>query len=295
VTVAQNSIDSAIQAQDWLDRLAKPVQQSVKAVLRPDQAGSPLRNLLHGTFLGHPLHPVLTDVPIGGYTVGLVLDLLSYLPLGRRFAPGADAAIALGLVGVLPTAAAGLADWSHTSGQARRVGLVHALANVTGTLLYSGSLLFRSKGNRGLGRGLGLLGYGVVSFGAYLGGELVYRHGLGTAPTAFERATDEWQDVGEESAIAAGEIRKVDVGGAPVLLARVSSGQFGAISDTCTHMGCSLSEGRLKDAVITCPCHGSRFDVHTGSALLGPASVPSPRYDVTVLAGRIKLRPASPR
>ncbi len=295
--MAQNAIDRTIQSQGWLDQLADPMQRFVRNVLKPGPTGTPLRNILHGTFLGHPLHPTLTDIPIGGWTAALVFDLLSYLPfVGRAFAPGADAAITLGLIGAAPTAASGYADWSHANGHVRRVGLVHALSNATSVLLYTSSLVMRARGNRSLGRGVSFLGYGVVSFGAYLGGELVYRYGLGTAPTAFERpSSDEWADVGEESSLGRGEMRRVEVDGEPVLLARDDSGRISAMSNTCTHMGCSLAEGKLDGTTVTCPCHGSQFDVATGLAVRGPASVPESRYEVDILAGRIKLQPTQPK
>ncbi len=294
--MAQNAIDHAIQSQSWLDQLAGPLQRFVRNVLEPGPTGTPLRNILHGTFLGHPLHPVLTDVPTGSWTAAVCLDLLSYLPfVGKGFGASADAAITLGLVSVPVTAASGLADWSHARGHVRRVGLVHALSNVTATLLYLASMMMRARGNRSLGRGVGFLGYGVVTFGAYLGGDLVYRYGMSVAPTAFEEPSEEWTDVGEESALGRGQLRKVQVGGQPVLLARDDGGQVSAIADTCTHMGCSLAEGKLDGTTITCPCHGSQFDVTTGLAVRGPASVPEPRYDVSILAGRIKLRAASPK
>lgn len=134
--MAQSYIDRAIQTQAWLDQLASPIQRFVNKTLEPGPTGTPLRNILHGTFLGHPLHPVLTDV---------------------------------------------------------------------------------------------------------------------------------------------------------------SGGRVSAMSDTCTHMGCSLAEGKLEGTTVTCPCHGSQFDVLTGLAVRGPASVPEARHEVSILAGRIKLRPAGPK
>src|SRR5205085_9766883 len=131
--------------------------------------------LLSGTRLGHPLHPALTDVPIGSFTAATVLDLIG----GGRTEEAVEALLALGIVAAVPTAAAGLADWSETYGSEQRTGLVHAAANVVALSLFAGSLAARRSGRSGLGRVLGLAGMTALSTGGYLGGHLTYARGVG--------------------------------------------------------------------------------------------------------------------
>src|SRR4051794_18801077 len=133
-----------------LDRLTQPIVRTAKKIV----PAGPLKDLLSGSGLGHPLHPALTDVPIGSFTAATVLDLIG----GERFEDAVEALLGLGIVATLPTASAGLADWSDTYGSEQRIGLVHAVANVTGLCLFAGSLMARRQGSRALGRTLNLAG-----------------------------------------------------------------------------------------------------------------------------------------
>ena len=81
--------------------------------------------------------------------------------------------------------------------------------------------------------------------------------------------------------VAEGELMAFDVGGVRIAVANVG-GAFHAFGDTCTHLQCSLAQGDLDGTVVTCPCHGSRFDVTTGALLRGPAQVPVPSYAARV-------------
>jgi uncharacterized membrane protein len=142
--------------------------------------------VLHGDFLGHPLHPALVTIPIGAWSCGLALDFIGLLG-GRGFRLGADAVCALGLAGALGAAVTGLADWSTTRGGARRVGFVHGATNLVVVGFYGASLLSRAVGLRGIGVALSTTGYALVGFSGWLGGELIYRHGVGLHPEACER------------------------------------------------------------------------------------------------------------
>ena len=175
-TPAAGLVLRSIAAQSRVDGLAAPLQRALGAVL---ERGGGLRSALRGEALGHPLHPALTDVPIGAWTVGLLFDLLDlwrHNP-GLRFA--AEAAHAVGLAGSAGAAVTGLAEWSDTAGGARRVGFVHGLTNSAVALLFGASLLARARGARPLGVGLAALGYVLLAFSAWLGGELVFRYRVG--------------------------------------------------------------------------------------------------------------------
>lgn len=162
-------------AAQGLDRVANPLREAVQRVLPPGRA----RDALRGRWLGHTLHPMLTDVPIGLWTSAVVLDHVG----GRRGQRSADTLIALGAAAALPTAAAGLADWSEASATARRQGVVHATANSIALTLFSASLLAR-RNDRATGRWLARLGAVALAVGGYVGGHLAYAEGVGVSRRA---------------------------------------------------------------------------------------------------------------
>lgn len=181
----ENKLIGAIEEQTSLDRLADPLQHTVSAVL----ARVPrLADVLHGRPIGHSLHAVLVTVPIGGWTAGLVLDLAGVFSRRSRFHGAADLVTAVGLGGAAIAAVAGLADWSLTSGKARRVGLVHALLNTVMVGLYGVSIASRVTGHRTIGVALSTLGFGLVGVSGWLGGELAYRYGVGVRKVAVDPA-----------------------------------------------------------------------------------------------------------
>ncbi|GBF05614.1 hypothetical protein DAERI_050123 [Deinococcus aerius] len=141
-----------------------------------------LISLLHGEPIGHPLHPILIHLPLGGWIVGGILDFLPGRSSPER-EYAADMALLLGTVGAVPTIAAGWTDWSNARGQARRTGLIHGSLNEVAFLLNAASLLARRRGRRGLGKALSGTALALGGVGAFLGGQLVYRHGLGVGHT----------------------------------------------------------------------------------------------------------------
>src|SRR3954451_14624028 len=116
-----------LEHQDWLEPVETGLQKAIgEAFNAAGPVGRYLKNCLHGVWLGHPLHPVLTDVPLGAWTATLVLDLME--ASGRKdLAPGADVALTVGLAGAGCAALAGLTDWHVTDGRARRVGMMHGM------------------------------------------------------------------------------------------------------------------------------------------------------------------------
>ena len=270
-----------IEHLEALDAVARPVAGLVGRAVRPRL----LRNLLSGTNLGHPLHPPLTDVPIGAWTMAVLLDTAG----GRRAQPAADLLVAAGIAAAVPTAVTGLNDWSDTRGSEQRVGVVHAGANTVALGLYTASLVARRTGRRGLGKALALAGLGALTVGAYLGGHLGYVRGVNVNHTAFEERAPEWIPVLADSELAEGEPRKVQAGENSVLLHR-DGGAVRALSSTCSHLGGPLEEGEFHGGQVTCPWHGSTFDLADGSVFRGPASSPQPCYDTRVVNGQIEVR-----
>jgi nitrite reductase/ring-hydroxylating ferredoxin subunit/uncharacterized membrane protein len=276
----------SIADQEQLDRVIDPVKQPLEQFLTQR---SGLRSALNGTWIGHAVHPILTDIPIGAWTASCVLDLLDAFGINRGMRPASDAITAIGLAGALSAAVFGAADWSYTIGKPKRVGFVHASANILASSLYAGSLVARAKGRRRAGVTLSALGYDVLLVSGWLGGELAYRFGLGVDHTAFQSGPNDWADVAGAQDVAEGRLRRVEAHGVPVLLTRYQ-GQVHAMADTCTHLGCSLAEGDLQEDMIVCPCHGSGFRITDGQVLQGPATASEPSFAVRLQGDRLEVR-----
>jgi nitrite reductase/ring-hydroxylating ferredoxin subunit/uncharacterized membrane protein len=278
-----------IKKQDWLEPIADRLQATVAAAL-DGPVGPKIANVLHGTWLGHPFHVVLTDVPIGAWTTAAVLDLIEEKTHSRAIGRGADAAITLGLVGAAATAITGLADWSKIGGgQPRRIGLVHGLLNVTATACYITSLCLRRNRSRDAGRQSAWLGLFVSSLAAYLGGHLVYKEQIGVDHTANYSPPENFITVLGETELPENQLRRVDANGKPVLLVRRGQRIY-AIAETCSHLGGPLSEGKLEDTSVRCPWHGSCFSLEDGRVLEGPSVHAQPVLETRVSDGQIQVR-----
>src|SRR5436305_5819118 len=129
--MGEQAIANFIDAQEWIDAI-DPIQKSLRELL---QKSPPLKDALHGTWLGHALHPVLTDIPVGAWTLALVLDALEL--------QAADTAIGVGILGALGSAVTGLTDWSETDDRAKKIGAVHGTLNVVAAALYTTSSIMR--------------------------------------------------------------------------------------------------------------------------------------------------------
>jgi nitrite reductase/ring-hydroxylating ferredoxin subunit/uncharacterized membrane protein len=248
----------------------------------------PVKDTLAGTPLGHALHPLLTDVPIGTWTSSLLLDLLG----GAQARPASRRLIGLGILASLPTAASGLNDWADTtpaSDSVRRIGAVHAMANVAALGLYAASWAARRNDDHGRGVALGLAGAGALTVGGHLGGHLSYSKAVGVDNTAFESGPEEWTEVLDDAALGDGALQAVEAGGEAIVLAR-RHGQVYALADTCAHRGGSLADGELEGDCVQCPLHGSLFRLDDGSVERGPSAYPQPVYDVRVQNGKIAVK-----
>ena len=264
-----------------LDKVAKPLTGAVGRAVQPRL----VRNVLSGTDLGEPLHPLLTDLPIGAWVMSALLDTVG----GPAAEGAADLLVTAGVAAAVPTAAAGLNDWSDTVGPDTRVGLVHASVNTTALSLYLASLVARARGRRRGGKALGLAGFGVLLGGAYLGGHLSFVMGVKVNRTAWEQPPHQWTPVLAGTELAEGDLRKADADGVPVLLYR-TAGTVHALDSTCSHMGGPLEEGTISDGCVTCPWHGSTFRFADGTIVRGPATTPQPSYQTRIHDGRIEVR-----
>ncbi len=285
-------IDELVDRQKgWLDPLGRALVAYVRRAREALGApGAQVFDFLHGVWLDHPLHPALTDVPLGAWTVGAVLDTVDTFAPNKVVRGCADGAIALGVLGGLAAAPAGTADWHHTTGRDRRLGLAHGLLNATALLLYLASLALRRGKARPAGTSLSLFAYGVASLAAYLGGELVYGRGIGVNHALWQRPPADFVPVLREDELAENQPRKVMAGDVGVVLVK-RHGHIHALAATCTHLGGPLAEGELKDETIVCPWHFSQFALASGDVVHGPATFGEQIFEVRVRDGQIEVRP----
>lgn len=273
-----------LEALGALDPIAKKLSGFVGKATSP----TPVKNALTGRWLGHPVHPLLTDIPIGAWTAAAVLDLLG--PRGSQ--KSADSLVAVGLVAAVPTVATGAADWAdYSDDRVHRVGVVHATSNTVAAVCYLASLVARRRGKRARGLALSYAGLGAVAVGGYLGGHLAYGLASGMDRTTFVEGPADWVEVIEESALSDGEPHRVHAGGVGIVMVR-RDGVLHALAETCSHMGGPLHQGDVVDGCIRCPWHGSTFALSDGSVRRGPASAPQPLYETRVQAGRVSVRAA---
>jgi nitrite reductase/ring-hydroxylating ferredoxin subunit/uncharacterized membrane protein len=277
----------------FAERLSDQLQQGIGIVIGSNRKPPRrLKSLLNGTWFGHPLHPVITDVPITAWMLTAIFDIIWLISHTSWAAYGAFVTVVVGLLGALGAIVTGLADWSDTYGAERRVGLNHALFNATATILYVVSFVLRLLSGPGDGVAAVLIGFvGLVSviYAAYLGGEMVFTRGTGVNHTAWEAGSEDYEAVMTLSNVEENKLYRVTAAGVPVVLLRQGL-QFYAISATCPHAGGPLDEGTLTGDIVECPWHASRFCMRDGRVLTGPATVNAPRYDVRVRDGQVEIR-----
>ncbi len=270
-----------------LDPTADAAVKVVDAVLPK----GPLKDALHGTWLGHALHPLLVALPIGMWSGATLLDVTGADRKAARRLVGA------GVLAVLPTAASGWADWSElgASKRPKRVGLVHAAANIATTTLYAASYLARRRGDQARGRDLALLGAAGLAVGGYLGGHLAYSEGVGVNRNADSAPTPtEWTDACAAEDVRDGALQRVEVDGRALVLTRRGPVLQG-LEATCSHFGAPLDEGEIDTfgsdgACVVCPWHGSRFRLSDGGVARGPATSPQRAFEVREQGGRVQVR-----
>ena len=281
--------DGALDALESVEALDGAALKLAGAVSNAVPVGV-ARDALSGTWLGHALHPPLTDVVIGSFISATLLDLLGGDDTGRA----RERLIEVGLLSAAPTVASGLSDWSMTvygDRRTRPVGLAHASANLTASSFYAASLAARRRGAPGRARLLSLAGAAALSLGGLLGGHLSFTRGVGVNETAFDEGPRDWTTV-DAGELEDGTPASGMAGDTPVLLLR-HDGHLHAMHDRCSHRGCLLSAGQVEGESITCPCHGSRFSLHDGSIERGPATAPQPVFEARETDGRIEVKLAA--
>jgi nitrite reductase/ring-hydroxylating ferredoxin subunit/uncharacterized membrane protein len=276
-------LSDRLEYAEGLDRVAEPVQKVVQK-LPPGR----VRDALHGVWLGHPLHPVLVQVPVGAWMSAAFLDALG------KDGDGARHLIGLGLLASVPAAVAGWTDWAEQHEQQLRTGVVHAAANGAAVTLYTGSLVARARQRTGLGKALGYAGLAAVTLAAMLGGDISYRQagGVNHAEEVPHLVPPGWQDLMPLAELAPGQPVKAMLGDVPVFVFR-SGDEVSVLANKCSHMSAPLSDGEVtgdgEDRCVTCPWHGSVFRLRDGVVVHGPATADQPAFQTRIQAGIVQV------
>ena len=248
----------------------------VSALFRPIR---PIRDLLNGRWLGHPLHGATTDIPIGALLVSVVLDIL-----GQPAA--ADIALVATILFMVLSALAGLADYSDTDGTARTRATLHATLMTVALLLLIVSLVLRagSPADRTVPIVLSILGLLIVTAGAFVGGDVVYVFGNMVSRHAFRGAGTKWirldtGDVTDLATLPEATPTKMKAGINDLAVVRVGDTVF-AMHAVCAHAGGPLDKGKVVDGCLECPWHGSCFRLADGVVRRGPAVYDQPSYEI---------------
>ncbi|MBV9204888.1 MAG: Rieske (2Fe-2S) protein [Actinobacteria bacterium] len=267
---------SRLEQESRLDGVVSAGQR-VARLIRPGK----VRDALHGVWLGHPLHPVLIQAPVGAWLSASLLD----------FTGGDDRAarrlVAAGLAAAVPAAVAGAADWSEQHEQQMRVGVVHAAGNTAALGFYGASLLARGPA---LSRALRLAGLAAVSVSGLLGGHISFHlaGGANHAEAVPHLVPPGWHHLMVAADLPEGKPVRQMLGEVPVVAIR-SGGTVHVLADRCSHMSGPLSDGELADGCLTCPWHGSVFRVADGSVARGPATAPQPAFQTREVGGAIQV------
>jgi nitrite reductase/ring-hydroxylating ferredoxin subunit/uncharacterized membrane protein len=290
----EDLIDGFIRRQEWMEPVAYVVQTAVGrfySTLGP--VGKFAKDVAHGTkLLRHPLHPALTDAPLGAWLVGVILDWVAR----SSHAVGPDAgniALVFGTLAAVAAVVTGYTDFYETEGLERRTALTHGLAMTSVVLLEIVSLVLRWSGAQLPGVLVATAALLLAMAGMYVGGHLTFRFGTMVNRNAFAQGGEMFVKVGPITDFPENTIRRVDVEGMPALVVRLD-GRLRAIGAVCSHAGGPLDEGDLSGSVITCPLHGARFDLCSGRALSGPATFSQPVFEVRERRDNVELKLALP-
>ncbi len=285
-----NLIEQRVEQLESVGEVGMQVGRAVhQAVLEGGEPAREVADILHGTWLGHPLHPPLTDVTIGAWMLGAAFDAVGELGDDDFAREVGDRLAAIGTASAIPTALTGLADYSTLPKPAAPTGTLHGLLNTINFGLYLLSLRERNRGRRRRGLLFSGIAVGLGTAAAWLGGQLVYHHKVGVDRSERFSGPEEWQAVLGENELPERQARCVEVDGKKVLVYR-SDGRVHAIGAVCSHAGGPLHEGDFDGVRVQCPWHDSVFDLRDGSIVHGPATHPQPAFDARVREGQIEIR-----
>lgn len=252
----------------------------------------PLKLIANGTWLEHPLHPLLTDVPVGSWTVALLLELIAIVFSVQNLGLASGVAIGLGILAALAAMATGFMDWMDVDPPEKALGMLHAIFNIAATALFLIAFLMLWSSNWTIDISsfvVALVGYLVITVGAYLGGDLVFRMGTMINRNAYSSGPKDLTPAIALADLPENQLKRVEVKGLPILLLRRSNKIY-AIGAVCSHYGGPLEKGKLLLNTVQCPYHYSRFSLEDGSVKEGPSTAPVPAYETQVVDGKVHVK-----
>jgi nitrite reductase/ring-hydroxylating ferredoxin subunit/uncharacterized membrane protein len=285
-----SEIDQAIKNIPGLEETGLAIARRIhEYVLNGGDQTRTIADILHGTWLGHPLHPALVTVPIGAWTSASLFDLFAVLGGGAFAERAADALITIGVIAAVPTAMAGMADYSAIKEDAAATGAMHALLNSASLGLYLLSLKSRASGQRPQGVLFSTLALALVTASAGIAGNMVYRQRVGVSHMPEDAGPSEWTAVCAQADLLPHTPKRVEVKDTPVLLYRDGESLY-AIAAVCSHAGGPLEDGEFDGHCVQCPWHQSVFDLRDGSVVHGPATQGQPAFEVRTQYGQVEIR-----
>jgi len=288
--VAEQIEQQASQVNEGVAKVGNDVSLGIHhAILAGGEPTRKIADFLHGTWLGHPLHPVLTDFTIGAWAMGAAFDLAGGLTNSDSFRQTGDRLTTAGVVCAVPTALTGLVDFSTFPEETAKTVTWHGMLNVVNFGLFAMSVRERRRGNRGRGLIFSTIGLGLTAVSAWLGGHLVYKQQFGVNHADTFDKPRQWKPVLRADELHDRDPHRVEVDGKGVLLYRDGDNLY-AIGSVCSHAGGPLEQGRFQGSCVQCPWHDSVFDMSDGSIVHGPATNPQPHFETRVHDGQIEIR-----
>ena len=252
----------------------------------------PLKLLANGTLIEHPLHPVVTDVPVGSWTVAILLMLVTLIFGVQNLGLATGFAIGLGVLAGLAAIVTGLLDWMDVDPPELAVGITHGIINIVATIIFAIAFYLLYSGNWEINLTntlLAVVGYLTVTVGAFIGGSLVFRQGVMINRDAYRKGPKDYTPALAAKDLADNQLKRVEVKGQPVLLLKRGEKIY-AIGAVCSHYGGPLEKGKLVDGTVECPWHYSRFALEDGRVKEGPATSPMPAYDARINNGQVEVK-----
>lgn len=288
--VLMNLVDSVIQQTPALKQVGTSVKETIhNAILSGGKPARDIADLLHGTWLGHPLHSVLTDVTVGAWVFSAVFDVLAVASGRRSMEDAADTMTTIGVASAVPTALAGITDYSGIKEDAVAYGAAHGILNTIALTCYVLSVRARRADKREEGMVFSFLGLAIATLSAWLGGELVYSHNVGVDHSEEPSEPTRWTTVLADEDLGYEEPHRVEWNDQPILLYR-REGNVYAIGAVCSHAGGPLEQGKFEGNCVQCPWHDSVYDLRNGSLVHGPSTYDQPRYEARAVNGEIQIR-----
>ncbi len=284
-------LESAFINSSLVKAIANPTYQLLNKAFQETPL-RPLKLFANGALLEHPLHPILTDIPIGAWTIGILLELIALILAVPNLGLAAGITIGFGVLAALATIFTGLMDWMDVDPPEKAVGAVHGLVNLLATLLFLIAFALLWAGNwrvDAVNFVISLVGYLVITAGGFLGGSLVFRMGVMINRDAYRSGPKDFTPAVALADLPENQPKRVQVNGQPVLLLRRQDHVY-AIGAVCSHYGGPLEEGKLLDGKVQCPWHYSQFSLADGSVKEGPATSPVPAYDVQIANGQVMVK-----